>query len=90
MGIVIDIDFLYLEFYVVGIMFVVLFNYYLVEINDKIDFFREYWFYEFVFYKINIWFFEDRIGMCFDIVFKYYMFFGVGVFVVLFIWRWKR
>lgn len=52
MGIVIDIDFLYLEFYVVGIMFVVLFNYYLVEINDKLIFLESIGFMSLYFIKL--------------------------------------
>ncbi|WP_054840408.1 hypothetical protein [Thermococcus sp. JCM 11816] len=66
------------------------FNYYSAEINDKIDFSREYWPYEFVLYKTNIRFPEDRTGTRPDTALKYYMLFGVGALVVSLIRRWKR
>ncbi|BAD84354.1 hypothetical protein TK0165 [Thermococcus kodakarensis KOD1] len=89
-GIAIDIDSPYPELYAAGIMFVAPFNYYSAEINDKIDFSREYWPYEFVLYKTNIRFPEDRTGTRPDTALKYYMLFGVGALVVSLIRRWKR
>ncbi|KUH33279.1 hypothetical protein APY94_06395 [Thermococcus celericrescens] len=89
-GIAINIDSPYPELYVAGIMFVAPFNYCSAEMNDKIDFSREYWPYGFVLYDTNIKFPEERTGKAPDTPLKYYLVFGLIILTASLLRRWKR
>ncbi|WP_167912484.1 hypothetical protein [Thermococcus sp. 21S7] len=78
-GVAVDMSFPYPELYSIGIVEGDDFNPYSAELNDKIDFSKEYWPYEFVLYKTNIQFPKEQTGKAPDTVLKYYLLLGLAI-----------
>jgi hypothetical protein len=83
-------DLPYPELYTLGVVKGHIFNHYSAEMNDKIDFSREYWPYEFVLYETNIQFPEESTGRAPDTSLKYYLLAGLIVLTASLIWRWRK
>ncbi|NJE61543.1 hypothetical protein [Thermococcus sp. 21S7] len=83
-------DLPYPELYTLGVVKGHIFNHYSAEMNDKIDFSREYWPYEFVLYETNIKFPEERIGRTPDTILKYYLLAGLIILTASLTRRWRK
>ncbi|WP_099209958.1 hypothetical protein [Thermococcus henrietii] len=89
-GIAVGMSFPYPELYALGMVGGNDFNHYSAELNDKIDFSKEFWPYGFVLYKTNIKFPKEETGRAPDTVLKYYLVLGLLLLAIAGVLRFRE